>query len=170
VPSEEVFVYSTVEDPYSHYSAACDCWYVYSPDDSDTQNQFFFDGFAPPPPPACKDHQDNDGDGFYDYPADQDCTSPDDNNEGPHAVPLPPSAKLSIYKARKYALKYVDQRYASFSRRRLDQIDCVRRTDTQVRCGINWHKGHTFWLGHVTVRMSQSGKLSATRSIKRKRY
>ena len=40
----------------------------------------------PQPPAACDDGADNDGDGKTDYPADPDCTSPDDDNE---AAPLP---------------------------------------------------------------------------------
>ncbi len=35
--------------------------------------------------PQCMDGRDNDGDGLIDYPADPDCTSPTDDNEGPHS-------------------------------------------------------------------------------------
>ena len=35
----------------------------------------------------CSDGIDNDGDGLIDFPADPDCTSPFDDNEGPHAPP-----------------------------------------------------------------------------------
>jgi hypothetical protein len=35
------------------------------------------------PPPACSDGFDNDGDGSTDYPADLQCTSDEDTDEGP---------------------------------------------------------------------------------------
>lgn len=39
------------------------------------------DGSAPPPLPQCGDGFDDDGDGFSDYPDDQECQSPYDNDE-----------------------------------------------------------------------------------------
>ncbi|MEE9218343.1 MAG: hypothetical protein V3U98_04680 [Acidobacteriota bacterium] len=48
-----------------------------------TEYEFRFNpgAVAPPPTTACSDGIDNDGDGFFDYPADPGCTSLDDTSE-----------------------------------------------------------------------------------------
>jgi hypothetical protein len=92
--------YSTPENIYSNYDAGCDCWYTSGVIDVvgqrgqyDTIGAAFFDGYAPPPPPACSDGQDNDGDGLTDYPSDSGCDSATDTSE--EAPPPPPKPACS---------------------------------------------------------------------------
>lgn len=89
--------YSTPENIYSNYDAGCDCWYTASVIDVvgqrgqyDTIGAAFFDGFAPPPPPACSNGIDDDGDGLTDYPSDPDCQSAAGTSEAsPPPAPKP---------------------------------------------------------------------------------
>jgi hypothetical protein len=80
--------YSTAENIYSRYDEGCGCWYTSSVLDVvgqhgqyDTLGAVFFDGYGPPPPPACSNGIDDDGDGLTDYPNDPGCDNATDTDE-----------------------------------------------------------------------------------------
>ena len=90
----------------------------------------------------------------------------------PTVTPAPkaePLTTLGLTETRSFAKRYLVERYASFSSRRLDQLACSRQTATRMRCVVRWHRNRSVWKGSLAVTRTASGLKASAVKINRRR-
>ena len=73
-----------------------------------------------------------------------------------------PEPRLRVSTARAASNVYLDHRYRSFARRRVQRSNCYSTGQYQVRCDVIWTRNDTQWYARLTIKR-QDGHVSVAR-------